>query len=102
VWWTNLRGKGTRNSPNGSLYGGGCPRRHEPVMEGRTGGRCDRRLGRGAARHCTRARGPPDWVRKRAERAGTGEVLNGRPGGSRELRGMEVKRGRLESGVRPL
>jgi hypothetical protein len=38
-------------------------------------------------------------------RAGTGEVLDSRPGDGRELGGvkvMEVKRGELASGVRPL
>jgi hypothetical protein len=39
VWWTDLRGKGTRNSPNGALYGGGSPGKREPVVEARTGGR---------------------------------------------------------------
>jgi hypothetical protein len=45
------------------------------------------------------------WARKRAERAITGEVLDGRPGGGRELGGaevMEAKRGKLESSVHPL
>jgi hypothetical protein len=45
------------------------------------------------------------WAGKRAERAGTSEVLAGRPGDDRELGGtevMEVKMGKLESGVHPL
>jgi hypothetical protein len=39
------------------------------------------------------------------KRVGTGEVLNGRLGGGRELGGtevMEAKRGKLKSGVHPL
>jgi hypothetical protein len=42
---------------------------------------------------------------KATERASTGEVLDGRLGGSREVGGaevMEAKRGKLESGVHPL
>jgi hypothetical protein len=46
VWWTDLRGKGTRNSPNGSLYGSGSPGRRELIVEARIGGRGGRRLGR--------------------------------------------------------
>jgi hypothetical protein len=38
VWWTNLRGKGTRNSPNGALYDGGSLGRCEPAVEVRTSG----------------------------------------------------------------
>jgi hypothetical protein len=105
VWWTNLRSKGTKNSLNGALYGGSSPGRHKPVVEERTGGRGGRRLGRGAVRHCTRARGWVGWAGKRVERAGTGEVLDGRPDGGRELGGaevMEAKRGKLESRVHPL
>jgi hypothetical protein len=36
-----LRGKGTRNSPNGALYGSGSLSRCEPALEARTGGRGD-------------------------------------------------------------
>jgi hypothetical protein len=74
-------------------------------VEARTGGRGGRQLGRGAARRCTRARGWVGWAGKRAERAGTSEVLDDRLGGGRELGGVEVmetKRGKLESAVHPL
>jgi hypothetical protein len=40
-----------------------------------------------------------------SERTGIGDVLDGRPGGGRELGGtvvMEAKRGKVESGVHPL
>jgi hypothetical protein len=56
-------------------------------------------------RRCTRSRGRVGWAGKRVERAGTGEVLDGRPGADRELGGAEVidaKRGKLDSGVHPL
>jgi hypothetical protein len=105
VWWTDLRGKGTRNSPNGAPYSGGSPGRRKPAVEARTGGQGGRRLGRGAAWNGTRARGWVSWAGKRAEGAGTGEVLDGRPGSGGELGGaevMEVKRGKLESDVHPL
>jgi hypothetical protein len=100
-----LRGKGTKNSPNGALYGSGSPGRRKPTVEARIGGRGGRRLGRGAAWRYTRARGWLGWALKRAERAGTGEVLDGRLGGGRALGGaevMEAKRGKLESRVHPL
>jgi hypothetical protein len=98
VWWTDLRGKGTRNSPNGTLYGGGSPGRCEQAVEARTGGRGSRRLGQGATRCYTKARGWVGWARKWAKTAGTGEVLEGRSGGGRELGGavvMEAKMGKL-------
>jgi hypothetical protein len=52
VWWTDLRGKGTRNSQNGALYDGGSPSGGELVAGAKTGGRGGRRLGRGAAWRC--------------------------------------------------
>jgi hypothetical protein len=39
VWWTDLKGKGTRNSPNGSLYDSDSPGKCEPTVEARSGGR---------------------------------------------------------------
>jgi hypothetical protein len=105
VWWSNLRGKGTGNSPNRALYGGGSLSRGEPAVEARTGGRGGWRLGQGDVWRCTRARGWVGWARKWADRASTDEVLDGRPGGGRELGGakvMEAKRGKLECGVHPL
>jgi hypothetical protein len=39
VWWTNLRGKGTRNSLNGAPYGSSNPGRREPAVGARTEGR---------------------------------------------------------------
>jgi hypothetical protein len=105
VWWNDLRGQGTRNSLNGALYSSGSPGRGGPVVKARTGHRSGCRLGRGAARHCTRARGLVGWVGMQAERAGTNKVLDSRSCGGRELGGaevMEAKRGKLESGVHPL
>jgi hypothetical protein len=83
VWWTDLRGKGTRNSPNGALYDWrsrrqatglvSCAALYQSSRTGRLGGEA-------------------------AERAGTDAVLDGRLGSGRELGGaemMEVKRGKL-------
>jgi hypothetical protein len=53
VWWTDLRGKGTENSLNWALYSGDSPGGEESEMGVRIGGRGGRRLGRGAAQHCT-------------------------------------------------
>jgi hypothetical protein len=77
----------------------------EPVVEARISGRGGRRLGRGAVRCCTGARGWIGWARKRVEGAGTGEVLDGRPGGGKELGSMEVmeaKRRKIKSGEHPI
>jgi hypothetical protein len=105
VWWTDLRGKGTKNSLNRVIYDGGSLGRPESTVEARTGGRGGRRLGRGAARRCTRAQGRVGWAGKWEERVGTDEVLDGWPGSGGELGGVEVmeaKRGKLESNVHPL
>jgi hypothetical protein len=77
----------------------------ETAAEARTRGQGGRRLSRGAVRRCTRARGWVGWTGKRAEGAGTGEVLDGRPGGGKELGGMEVmeaKRRKVKSGEHPI
>jgi hypothetical protein len=77
----------------------------ETEAEAWTGGRGGRRLGWGAARRCTRARGWVGLDGKRAEGVGTGEVLDGRPGGGKELGGMEVmeaKRRKVKSGEHPI
>jgi hypothetical protein len=61
--------------------------------------------GSGSCTALYRSSGQVGWAKKWAERAGTGEVLDGRPGGGRELGGaevMEAKRGKLESDVHPL
>jgi hypothetical protein len=77
----------------------------ETEAEAWTGGRGGRRLGWGAARRCTRARGWVGWDGKRAKGVGTGEVLDGRPGGGKELGGVEVmeaKRRKIKSGEHPI